>query len=201
MTPNLHSESSALYLLIVGCEVAFWVVLLIGLAFRYLLNRPAASRWLLVSLPVIDVLLLLFTALDLETGRTATAAHGLAAAYVGFTIAFGSIVVRWADERFAYRFASGPAPIDAPIRGWEAVRYEFRLWVRCIAAWIIAFALLEALILYVANDAVTTPLLAWYRYGLGCIVFWFVFGPAWSLVFSWRRAQTRRPTSSSGGLE
>jgi len=189
MTLDLHGESPILYLLIVGCEVAFWVVLLVSLVVRYLLHGEAASRWLLMSLPVIDVLLLIFTAFDLRAGRTAALAHGLAAVYVGFTVAFGSVAVRWADERFAYRFASGPAPTRAPTRGWEAVRYELQLWVRCIAAWIVAFALLEALIFYVASDAVTTPLLAWYRYGFGCIVFWFIFGPAWSLVFFRRQAQ------------
>lgn len=189
MTLDPHSQSISLYVLIVGCEVAFWVVLLVSLVVRYVLQREAASRWLLVSLPVIDVLLLLFTAVDLKTGTTAELGHGLAAAYVGFTMAFGSIAVRWADERFAYRFASGPAPASAPTRGWEAVRYEFRLWGRCVAAWIIAFALLEALIFYVASDAVSAPLLAWYRYGLGCIVFWFIFGPAWSLIFFQRQTQ------------
>lgn len=183
MTLDLHGESSLLYLLIVGCEVAFWVVLLVSLVVRYLLHKEAASRWLLMSLPVIDVLLLLFTAFDLKAGRTAEVAHGLAAAYVGFTLALGSVAVRWADQHFAHRFASGPAPIRAPTHGWEAVRYEFGLWVRCIVAWIIAFALLEALIVYVASDAVTAPLLAWYRYGFGCIVLWFTFGPVWSLVF------------------
>lgn len=183
MTVIPDNQSPVLYLLIVGCEVAFWFVLLVSLGLRYLLHREAVSRWLLMSLPVIDVLLLLFTAMDLKAGRTATVAHGLAAAYVGFTIAFGSVAVRWADERFAYRFASGPAPAKAPTQGWDAVRHEFGLWVRCIAAWIIAFVLLEALMSYVASDAVTSSLRAWYRYGFGCIVFWFIFGPAWSLVF------------------
>lgn len=189
MTVNLDSQSPVLYLLIVGCEAAFWAVLLASLVVRYLLHGEAASRWLLMSLPVIDVLLLAFTALDLKAGRTATLAHGLAAVYVGFTIAFGSVAVRWADARFAYRFASGPVPTRAPTQGWEAVRYEFQLWARCIAAWIIAFALLEALIFHIASDAVTAPLLAWYRYGFGCIVFWFIFGPAWSLIFFQRKTQ------------
>ena len=105
--PGLNSPRLVLYQLIVGCEVAFWLVLLLGLVARYLLHREALSRWLLLSLPAIDVLLMVFTALDLRAGTTATTAHGLAAVYVGFTIAFGSISVRWVDTHFAYRFASG----------------------------------------------------------------------------------------------
>jgi hypothetical protein len=179
MTGQVH----LLYLLIVGCEVAFWLVLLLSLVVRYLWQQPAYSRWLLLSLPVIDLLLLVFTALDLRAGATATVAHGLAAAYVGFTVAFGGVAVRWADAHFAHRFAGGPTPAKAPSRGWKAVRYEFELWLRCIAAWIIALALITALIAWLGQSAATRPLQLWYRLGLGCIFFWLVFGPAWSLVF------------------
>lgn len=178
-----------LYFLIVGCEVAFWLVLLLSLAVRYLLRREALSRWLLLSLPLIDALLLAFTALDLRRGATATFAHGLAAVYVGFTLAFGSVAIRWADAHFAHRFASGPIPAKAPSGGWSAVRFDLALWLRCIGAWIIALALIEALIAYVANDAATQPLLEWYKHGFGCVVLWFIFGPVWSLLLARRGAR------------
>lgn len=183
----MSSHSIVLYLLIVGCEVAFWLVLLFSLVVRYLLHRKVPSRWLLLSLPIIDVLLVVFTALDLRDGTTATVAHGLATAYVGFTIAFGSIAVRWADAQFAYRFANGPAPPKSPI-GWKAVRLEIELWMRCIGAWIIAFTLIEALVAFVGSVSVTQPLYAWHRIGFGCVFFWFIFGPAWSVAFFRRDA-------------
>jgi hypothetical protein len=118
----MPSQSLVLYLLIVACEVAFWLILLLSLIVRYLLHREAVSRWLLLSLPAVDALLLVFTALDLRAGSTAKTAHGLAAVYVGFTIAFGPVAVRWADARFAHRFASGAVPVRAPSTGWKAVR-------------------------------------------------------------------------------
>ena len=62
----MPTQTLILYLLIVGCEVAFWLVLLLSLVVRYLLHRKAFSRWLLLSLPLVDVLLLVFTALDLS---------------------------------------------------------------------------------------------------------------------------------------
>jgi hypothetical protein len=179
----MPTQTFILYVLIVGCEVAFWLVLLLSFSVRYLLHRTALSRWLLLSLPLIDVLLLVFTALDLSSGATATFAHGLAAVYVGFTVAFGSLAVRWADAHFAHRFAAGPAPPEAPTGGWSAVRFDLELWLRCIVAWVIALSLIEALVAYVAIDAVTQPLLDWYKHGFGCVVIWFIFGPAWSLVF------------------
>jgi len=185
----MPTQTLILYLLIVGCEVAFWLVLLLSLVVRYLLHRKAFSRWLLLSLPLVDVLLLVFTALDLSAGTTGTFAHGLAAVYVGFTVAFGSIAVRWADAHFAYRFASGPAPSKVPPGGWGAVRFDFELWLRCIAAWVIALTLIEALVAYVANDAVTQPLLVWDKHGFGCVVLWFIFGPVWSLLLVRRGAR------------
>lgn len=185
----MTTQSFVLYMLIVGCEVAFWLVLLLSLAVRYVLKREALSRWLLRSLPLIDLLLLMFTAWDLSAGTQATLAHGLAAIYVGFTIAFGSTVIRWADEHFAFRFASGPAPVKAPTRGWQAVRYELELWLRCIGAWILALGLIEGLMAYVGNEAITEPLSVWYKYGFGCVFLWFIFGPAWSLVFFRRSTQ------------
>lgn len=150
---------------------------------RYLLGRQALSRWLLLSLPLIDLLLLVFAALDLRAGNVATLAHGLAAAYVGFTVMFGSVAVRWADAHFAHRFASGPVPPKSPTGGWKAVRFELGLWLRCIAAWVIALALISAVIGALGNNAATQALQLWYRLGLGCVFFWFVFGPVWSLVF------------------
>lgn len=176
-----------LYGLILACEVAFWVVLLLGLAARYALRRPRLGKVLLLSLPAIDLLLLAFTAMDLRGGRPATFAHGLATAYIGFTIAFATVMVRWADARFAHRFAGAPAPARTQPWGWAAVREELDLWLRCIVAWFIAAVLVTALIAYVDDAAATRPLLLWYRIAFFSVVLWFVFGPLWSVVFFRRK--------------
>ncbi len=158
-----------------------------ALVVRYVLRCERLSRILLLSLPVVDLLLLAFTAVDLKGGSAATFAHGLATAYIGFTIAFGPALVRWADARFAHRFAGGPAPSPAPVRGWPAVRHELTLWLRCVGAWVVALFLLGALVAYVDDPTLTSPLLAWYRIAFGSVVLWFVFGPLWTLVFLPRR--------------
>jgi len=172
-----------LYVLIVACEVAFWLVLLLALVSRYLLRRERASRVLIWSLPAIDVLLLAFTALDLQAGAPPSFAHGLAAAYVGFTIAFGSLAVRWADRHFAHRFAGGPPPPGSPESRWLAVRFELGLWLRSLLAWAITLALLGVLITVLDNEAVTETLGRWDRIAFVSVVLWFVFGPVWSLLF------------------
>ena len=183
----MQNESYILYALIVACEVGFWVVLLAALAVRYLLRKERLSRALLLCLPLIDLALLFFTAADLRRGTTASLAHGLAAAYVGFTVAFGGMAVGWADAHFAHRFAAGPAPAQAPSRGWDLVRYDFALWGRCIVACFITMALVEALVWFVGHSEATQPLLDWHKHALGCIVLWFFFGPAWSLATAWRK--------------
>src|SRR5262245_9724080 len=178
-----------LYALIVGCEAGFWLVLLMALAARYLLKREPLSRVLLLSLPGLDLLLLTFTTVDLAGGTPATFAHGLAAAYVGFTVMFGSLAVKWADQRFAYWVKAGPPPEKAPSLGWPAVRYEFMLWFRSIAAWVITLILLVALIAYIDDEAITAKLNDWFRFAFGSVILWFIFGPVWSLVFFKREAK------------
>jgi len=179
----LNNQAAYLYWAIISCEAAFWLVLLAALAARYLWRRQPLSRVLLFALPVVDLLLLLFTAFDLRSGTTADFAHGLATAYVGFTVAFGGILVAWADQRFAHRFAGGPAPSSAPDRGWAAVRYELGLWLRSVAAWLITLALLVALIAFIDDATRTEALEQWFRFAFGGVILWFVVGPAWSVVF------------------
>jgi hypothetical protein len=184
----MPTEPYLLYVLIVACEVGFWVVLLLGLACRYLLRRELLSRALLLCLPLLDLLLLAVTAIDLRQGATATFAHGLAAAYVGFTVAFGAMAVAWADAHFAHRFAAGPTPARPPSRGWPAILHEFQLWARCIVACLLTMLLVEALVHVVGAGETTQPLLAWQKHAFGCIVIWFFFGPVWTLAASWRQA-------------
>lgn len=172
-----------LYALIVACEAAFWIVLCAGLAARYILQWHRASSILLICVPLIDVALLAFTVMDLKNGATATFAHGLATAYVAYTVAFGSTMVRWADRRFAYHFAGGAAPEKPPSAGWPGVIYELKLWVRCIVANVIIYVLLIAMIEFVGDRSRLEALMTWFRLPLGSVVIWFLFGPLWNLVF------------------
>ena len=179
----MFTQSAYLYALIIACEAAFWFVLALALVARYVFRRMGLSRVLLFALPVVDLMLLVFTALDLRSGTPATFAHGLATAYVGFTVAFGGSLVDWADQRFAHRFAGGPPPVAAPSRGWRGVVYELKLWLRCIVAWVITLVLLVGLIAYIDRESDTQALYVWFRIAFVSVVLWFVFGPVWNLVF------------------
>ena len=168
---------------IVVCEIGFWVVLAAGLVARYVLRWRRASTILLICVPLVDLVLLVVSAIDLRRGSPGHFTHGLAAAYLGFSVAFGHSLVRWADQRFAHRFAGGPPPWRPPKEGVARVRYEWREWGKMLLAWAVASALLVAGIAFVGEPGRTAELAGWIaRLGLVAVI-WFVVGPLWTTVF------------------
>jgi hypothetical protein len=147
--------------IIVACEIGFWVVLGSGLVARYLLRRRRLSAVLLVAAPLVDLVLLVATVIDLSNGASAEFAHGLAAAYIGFSVAFGHSLIRWADQRFAHRFAGGPAPWRPPRHGYARTRYEWREFGKASLAWAISCGLLVAAIAVVGDADRTESLEGW----------------------------------------
>ena len=131
-----------LYAVIVGCEIGFWAFLIAGLACRYLLRRKHLGAALLVGVPLLDLVLLAGSILDLRLGWQAGYADGLAAVYLGVSVAWGHSMVRWADSRFAYRFAGGPPPARPPKYGPDHARHERRQWGRHLLAWSVGCLLL-----------------------------------------------------------
>lgn len=148
----MDSRGTVLAGVIIGCEVAFWLILLAGLATRYLFRLSRVSRILLVSVPVTDLVLLVASFVDLGNGSDATGIHGLAAIYLGFSVAFGPSMVRWADQRFAHRFAGGPPPVKPPKYGPAKVRHEWREWGKAVIAWAISVALMGVMIAVAGTD-------------------------------------------------
>ncbi|MFI0368679.1 hypothetical protein ACH35V_12415 [Actinomadura sp. 1N219] len=147
--------------IIAACEIGFWVVLAAGLAARYLLRLRRTGAVLLLCVPLVDLVLLVATAIDLRGGATAGFAHGLAAAYIGYSVAFGHSMVRWADQRFAHRFAGGPPPRRKPGHGRTRTRYEWREFGKAAVATAIACGLLLAMIAWVGDPDRTEALLGW----------------------------------------
>lgn len=146
--------------LIVAGEVAFWLFVLGGLASRYLLGLPRLGVALLLMTPLVDLVLIVATVVDLRNGATANIFHGLAAIYVGVSIAFGHRMIRWADERFAHSFAGGPPPERPPKYGPEHARRERAGWYRHLLAWAIGSALLFGMVFLVGDPARTESLSA-----------------------------------------
>lgn len=143
---------------IIACEVGFWVLLGSGLVARYLLRAKLLSTILLLAVPVVDVVLLAVSVLDLRRGGEAGTAHGLAAVYLGVSVAFGHQMITWADQRFAHRFAGGPPPARAPRAGRDHAAHQRRQWRRHLTAYLIAGAVLVLFTALVGDVARTLPL-------------------------------------------
>lgn len=136
---------------IVIAEVAFWVLIVLGLVSRYLLGRRRLGLALLAAVPGVDALLLLAVVIDLIGGATAEQAHALAAVYLGVSLAFGHSMIAWADVRFAHRFAGGPAPEPRPTSSEGRTRRERRGWLRHATAWAIGSGLMLLITLAVGD--------------------------------------------------
>ncbi|MBG9582404.1 membrane protein, partial [Bacillus thuringiensis] len=54
--------------LIVACEIGFWIVITLGLLTRYILKKNKLGLFFLALTPVIDLILLVVTGVDLYRG-------------------------------------------------------------------------------------------------------------------------------------
>ncbi|SDS08816.1 hypothetical protein SAMN04489751_1199 [Brevibacterium sandarakinum] len=180
--------------IIVG-EVLFWVLLMGGLAVRYLLGGRVVSSLMLVATPVVDIVIIVLTYLDLAGHSPADFSHGLAAFYVGFSVVFGPDIIRGLDRRFTRRYSkqSGVRTTSAPQRSSLAD------WYRCLFASGITLALLLVGIV-VAGLSDSFWLIYWLIVVVFTAVTWAALGPVReSLRKRRRRRSTHSETSPTQG--
>ncbi len=181
-------SENPLVLLIGACEVGFWVLAGAGLAARYLLRARRMSTVLLLAVPVVDIVLVTASVLDVARVSPPGLSHGLAAVYLGFTVAFGHSMVRWADSRFAHRFAGGPPPPRPPRYGAAKVAHEWREWGKAALGWAVTVGVL-LVTATVAGTGVPAPL-DWFgdpMWSWGsrisiAVAIWLVGWPVWTTV-------------------
>lgn len=172
---------------IVAAEIAFWVVLALGLATRYGLRWEQTSIWILRSVVLVDLTLVTLVAIHVASGAEPELAHSIAAAYLGFTVAFGHSTIAAVDARFRHRFAGGPSPVKLTKGSRAQVRALWVEWRRVLLAASIAIALILVL-LAVDGFPVPESLGAaaddpyWSVIGLLVVItsVWFLAGPAFA---------------------
>ncbi|MFF9484126.1 hypothetical protein [Streptomyces sp. NPDC014676] len=147
--------------LIAACEIGFWVLLAAGLACRYLLRMPRTGLALLLCEPLLEVVLLVATALDLKNGAEPNWTHGLAALYIGYTVGHGHRTVKWLDGHAAHRLGGAPKPLGPPRYGMARARHEAKVWLGTLTAAVVATALLQFAIWYVDDPGRVTSLESW----------------------------------------
>ena len=127
------------------------------------MRRPSGPRRRRPLAPVVDLVLLGATVIDLRGGATASVAHSLAAVYLGVSVAFGHSMVRGADVRFAHRFAGGPAPEPPPRSGPAHAAHARRgLW-RHVVAYATGSLLIGAAVVLVGDAARTVAFVDTWR--------------------------------------
>nr|WP_277551440.1 hypothetical protein [Kocuria oceani] len=169
-------------MIIIACEIGFWLFVLLGLLARYVLRRPRIGIVLLAMTPVVDLVLLTAVIFHLQAGGSASFFHGLAALYLGVSIAYGHKMVTWADERFAHRFAHGPAPVKR--YGADYAKEAWKDAARTGLAVGIAAGILWMLMTLIADPSRTHALLGVYP----ILGIWFAIDLIWAISYTvWPR--------------
>lgn len=136
---------------IIVAEIVFWIAILAGLTSRYMFHAMKLSKFFLLSTPFIDLALLILTAIDLKNGAQASSAHGVAAIYIGVSIAFGKSMIDWADDKFQTLVMKQTSK-KRVLYGLEKGIYEMKMWARHLLAYVIGGVLLVLMILYVGEE-------------------------------------------------
>ncbi|MGV2941580.1 hypothetical protein AB5I83_18410 [Mesobacillus sp. LC4] len=145
--------------MIVACEIAFWIVIILGLTIRYVFKKNKLSIIFFALTPLIDLLLLTLTSYDMYRGATATIAHGIAAIYIGVSVAYGKSMINWADSRFRYYILrKGEKP--QRLKGSEFSRNERKNLFRHYAAFLIGGSMLGLIVFLIQDSARTESLFA-----------------------------------------
>ncbi|MFI6700746.1 hypothetical protein ACIBJC_17535 [Streptomyces sp. NPDC050509] len=147
--------------LIIICEVGFWALLAAGLALRYLAGMRRLGAGVLLLEPLLEVVLLVVTAVDLRNGAEPDWKHGFAALYIGYTVAYGHYTITWLDGHAAHRLAGAPPPPKPPRYGAARARHEAKLWLRTLLGAAVAAGLLQLAVVYVGDANDTGSLTAW----------------------------------------
>jgi hypothetical protein len=148
---------------IAACEIGFWVLLAAGLATRYLLRLPKVGMVLLAGVPLVDVVMLVASVIDIQRGGEPSFKHSLAAIFVGVSVGFGHQTLKWADQWAAHYLAGAPRPVKPPKGGPERARRERAGWFRHLLAYAVGSGIMLALGLLSGQgyDALLGPAWTW----------------------------------------
>jgi hypothetical protein len=148
---------------IAGCEIGFWVLLAAGLVTRYLLRLPKVGLVLLAAVPLVDVVMLVASVLDIHGGAEPGFKHSLAAIFIGVSVGFGHQSLKWADKWAAHFMAGAPRPVKPPKKGPERARLERAGWFRHLLAYVVGVGIMIGLGLLSGRgyDAVLAPAWTW----------------------------------------
>lgn len=159
---------------IVVAEVSFWILLVAGLFARYVLKAPRIGAALLVATPIVDLVLLALTYVDLSSGKSSNFVHGLSALYIGYSIALGPTIIRGWDVRFARRFGARENNDNGAEN--RTVESEMTTWKRVCLASLISVVLL-AIGIAITGLQGAFWLIYWIIVAISIVPLWWFIGP------------------------
>ncbi|GAA2841543.1 hypothetical protein GCM10010522_70160 [Kribbella solani] len=130
---------------IAACEIGFWVLLAAGMVTRYLLRLRRTGLVLLAAVPLVDVILLAASVVDIHRGAEPGFKHSLAAIFVGVSVGFGHRTLKWVDGWAAHWMAGAPRPPKLPKKGPARAKHERSGWFLHLLAYLIGVAIMIGL--------------------------------------------------------
>jgi hypothetical protein len=130
---------------------------------RYLFRMPKAGLVLLAAVPLVDVVMLVASVLDIQRGGEPGFKHSLAAIFIGVSVGFGHQSLKWADKWAAHHFGGAPRPVKPPKKGPERARRERAGWYRHLLSYGVGVGIMVGLGLLSGHgyDAVLGPAWTW----------------------------------------
>ncbi|MFI9380169.1 hypothetical protein [Kutzneria sp. NPDC052558] len=131
--------NGVLLTLVIGSEIGFFVLLLAGLAVRYLVKMPKTGAVLLALSPVGYVVVLIVGAVELARGGAADIAHVFGAIIIGIVAVSGRHHLHTMDGWVRRRLAKQPKP---RLHGREFAHKQRTDFYRRTGEWAVVVALL-----------------------------------------------------------
>lgn len=163
-------------LLIIICEILFWIFLILGILIRYAFKSQKLSNLFLLSTPLIDLLLIFLTYNDLANNNEPTFMHGLSFVYIGYSIIYGKRTIKWADNLFNYYFNNAKNPNQFKVKEKNKLKYQWKEFKRiCLCSLIILSFLLIGI--YLSGFEHSFWFIYWIIVVISTVLIWFIIGP------------------------
>lgn len=105
-------------------------------------------------IPIVDLVLIVVTSIDIYRGAEITLAHSIAPIYLAVSLVYGKTMINWADARFLYYVKrEGPKPIRKI--GMDFAKISMKGSMQHVLAYIIGGALLLFMIFYIGDSSKT----------------------------------------------
>ena len=180
-------------MIIVIAEISFWVIVVAGLLARYVLRMNRLSNILLAVVPLVDIVVLIVTILDLREGRSIEFAHQVVELYLGLSLILGPSTIRWCDEKMHGMLKhEGSQRISKKLEWRDSMLRELIFLAKWSVAVGISWMINQGLIFVAVNDSQREAIQKAAIMPLNKILIVALFGPVWQLFSKYETNKSTR---------